>query len=208
MARIKTLDDLRERWDRHAADYDRVIGWAERRFFGDTRAWICGRAEGRTLEVAVGTGLNLPHYPQGVRLTGIDLSPRMLEGAKRRARQLGVEAELLVGDAGRLDFPDAEFDTVVCTFSLCAVPDDAAAVAEMVRVLRPGGRLLLADHVVSTSWWVRVIQRALETVTVPLDGEHFRRRPARRVEAAGLAIGDRDRFKRGLIERLDARKPG
>ncbi|WP_026930107.1 class I SAM-dependent methyltransferase [Glycomyces tenuis] len=206
MARIKNLDDLRRRWDKHSAGYDRTMARSER-LFGDTRPWIASRAQGRTLEVAIGTGLNLPHYPEGIELVGLELSPAMLDGTKRRAAELGVEADLRLGDAQRLGLPDASFNTVVCTFSLCAIPDEAKAVDEMVRVLRPGGLLLLADHVVSTSAWIRGLQRAVDWFTVPLEGEHFRRRPIRHVRAAGLPIEAHDRFKKGLIERLAARKP-
>lgn len=207
MPRVRTLDDLRRWWDRHAEDYDRSMSWAERRLFEDTRPWIAGRARGRTLEVAVGTGLNLGHYPEDVVITGVELSPRMLDRARRRAASLGVEADLRLGDAQRLEFDDESFDTVACTFALCCVPDEARAVEEMARVLRPGGLLLLADHVESSSMWLRALQRMFEIGSVPFAGEHFRRRPLRHVEAAGLSIEDRDRFKGGVIERLAARKP-
>jgi ubiquinone/menaquinone biosynthesis C-methylase UbiE len=179
------------------------MAWSERHLFGDTRAWICSRATGDVLEVAIGTGLNLPHYPDGVRLTGVEWSPGMLAIARERA----PDKDFRLGDAQALDFPDASFDSVVCTFSLCAIPDDRRAVGEMVRVLRPGGLLLLADHVESTAWWARTLQRLTELVTVPLDGEHHRRRPIRHVEALGLTIEGHDRFKAGVIERLAARKP-
>lgn len=106
-----------------------------------------------------------------------------------------------------LSFRDALFDTVVCTFSLCAIRDGRQAVGEMNRVLRPGG-LLLADHVAGAAWPVRAIQRAAEVVTVPLQGEHYLRRPLRHVHAEGFEIARRERFKLGLIERLAARKPG
>jgi ubiquinone/menaquinone biosynthesis C-methylase UbiE len=95
---------------------------------------------------------------------------------------------------------------VVCTFSLCAIPDEPRAISEMTRVLRPRGLLLLADHIAGAAWPVRAIQRALEVVTVPLQGEHFLRRPLRQVQAEGLDIERRDRFKLGLVERLAARK--
>ncbi|WP_026932112.1 class I SAM-dependent methyltransferase [Glycomyces tenuis] len=207
MPRVRTLDDLRHWWDRHAEDYDRSMSWAERKLFEDTRPWIAGRARGRTLEVAVGTGLNLEHYPDDVAITGVELSPRMLERARRRAASLGIDADLRLGDAQRMDFDGASFDTVVVTFSLCCVPDEARAVAEMARVLRPGGLFLLADHVESTSMWIRALQRVIEIGSVPFAGEHFRRRPIRHVEAAGLRIEEHDRFKKGMIERLAARKP-
>ncbi len=197
---------LRRRWDRFSASYDRRMAWSERRLFRDTRPWIAGRATGAVLEVAIGTGLNLPHYPKGVRLTGVDMSPGMLAVAGDRARQFGVDADLRTGDAHALDFPDGHFDTVLCTFSLCAIPDDARAVAEMVRVLRPGGRLLLADHIVSSRWWLATAQWFAD-LAVPLSGEHYRRRPIRHVEALGLPVEEHDRFAAGTIERLAARKP-
>jgi ubiquinone/menaquinone biosynthesis C-methylase UbiE len=137
-------------WDREAGRYDRAMSFVEHRIFRDTRPWLCGQAVGDTLEVAIGTGLNLPHYPTDIRLTGVEWSEGMLAQARRRAAALGRVVDLGSGDARALRFADASFDTVVCTFALCGIPDDRAALAEMVRVLRPGGRLLLADHVGST----------------------------------------------------------
>ena len=199
-------EKLRRYWDNSAASYDGVMARFDRYLAGDSRQWICSRARGDVLEVAVGTGLNLPLYPAGTRLTGIEWSPGMLRLAQQRRADLGVEAELREGDARSLPFPDAAFDTVVCTFSLCAIPDHEQAIAEMHRVLRPGGRLLLADHVVSTAWPVRLIQRAAEVVTVPTGGEHFRRRPSQHLRAAGFEVQESERFKLGLIERLVAAK--
>lgn len=199
---------LRRYWDKHAASYDRQMDFAERRFFGDTRRWVCSQASGDVLEVAIGTALNLEHYPRdGVRLTGVEWSPAMLDLARQRANRLGWTADLRQGDAQALEFADASFDTVVCTFSLCAIPDDSKAVQEMARVLRPGGLLLLADHVAAAAWPVRALQWLIELVSMPVGGEHFRRRPLRLVEALGFTVERRDRFKLGIIERLAARKP-
>lgn len=131
----------------------------------------------------------------------------MLDHACHRADQLQLTVELIEADAHALSFPDASFDTVVCTFSLCAIPDDRQAVAEMIRVLRPGGRLLLLDHVISSGWPTRILQRLLDLVTVPLGGEHLCRRPLVHVRAAGLEIEERDRSKLGIVERVAARKP-
>src|ERR687885_298079 len=158
---------LRRYWDKHAHRYDRQMQFWERRLFGDTRAWVCQQATGEVLEVAIGTGLNLDFYPEGVRLTGVDFSPAMLAQARERALKLGRTVELVEGDAQALGFPDRSFDTVVSTFSLCSVPDDRQAVAEMRRVLRPGGRLLLGDHVASSAPWARAVQRLVELVNVP-----------------------------------------
>ncbi|WP_443678873.1 class I SAM-dependent methyltransferase [Prauserella halophila] len=198
---------MRRFWDKQSGRYDRQMRFWELRLLRDTRTWLCGRATGEVLEVAIGTGLNLSSYPSGVTVHGIDLSPGMLKQARSRAEELGLDVDVAEGNAQRLEFPDASFDTVVCTLSLCSVPDDRAVVAEMWRVLRPGGRLLLADHVVSTSAPLRVVQRLLELVTVPMGEEHFRRRPFDHVRAQGFSIEDHDRFNRGIVERLIARKP-
>jgi ubiquinone/menaquinone biosynthesis C-methylase UbiE len=208
--RDTTSDDperLRRYWDKHAPSYDRQMRFLDRVAFGESRTWVCSQASGEALEVAIGTGLNLALYPDDVRLTGIEWSPAMLDVARRRADQLGRAVDLREGDAQALPFPDASFDSVVCTLSLCAIPDERRAIAEMTRVLRPGGRLLLLDHVAASAWPVRAVQRLLELVTVPLGGEHFLRRPLLHVQAAGLPIERYDRFKLGTVERLAARKP-
>lgn len=194
-------------WDRRARRYDRGIGLMERLFLGDGRARVCAQAEGDVLEIAVGTGRNLPFYPGGVRLTGIELSQEMLSIAQGRAASLRRAADLRQGDAQALPFPDASFDTVVCTISLCSIPDDRRAVAEMKRVLRPGGRLLLLDHVPSTLWMWRAVQWLLERITLPLEGEHMLRRPLEQVRAEGFLIEYDERFRAGIIERVVARKP-
>jgi len=202
---------LRRRWDREAAGYDRAFAAAERRMFPDVRGRLCARAQGRTLEVAVGTGLNLAHYPPAVtagRYTGVEWSPGMLRLARRRAADLGLDGvDLRLGDAQALDLPDHAFDTVVCTFSLCAIGDDRAALAEMTRVLRPGGLLLLADHVASSAWPLRALQAAADLVSVPLAGEHLGRRPARWVEEQGLEVEEHERSRAGVIELVAARLP-
>jgi ubiquinone/menaquinone biosynthesis C-methylase UbiE len=198
---------LRRYWDKHAGSYDREMGFFDRHLFGDTRDWVCSQVSGEVLEVAIGTGLNLPHYPDDVRLTGVEWSPAMLDIARRRARESGRQVDLRLGDAQALEFPDASFDTVVCTFSLCGIPDERQAVREMDRVLRPGGLLLLADHVEASRWYARTAQRLIDLVTVPLGGEHFRRRPIIQVQALGFAVERHQRFTLGIVERLAARKP-
>ena len=117
----------RETYRAEAPSYDRSMGFGERWCFGsEHRGWACSQSSGATLEVAIGTGLNLPEYPVEVSLTGIDLSPEMLELARQRAADLGRSVGLGQGDAQELPFADATFDTVVCTYALCSVPDESA----------------------------------------------------------------------------------
>ena len=195
-------------WDKRAPTYDRMMGLMEKLLFGDGRAWACSQASGEVLEIAVGTGRNFPFYPDGVRLTGIELSQEMLAIARRRAAELAQEILLLQGDAQALAFPDTSFDTVVCTLSLCSIPDDRKAVAEMKRVLRPGGRLLLLDHVPSTTRVWRGLQWLIEQVTLRVEGEHLLRRPLEHVRAEGFEIEGAERLKAGIVERVSARKIG
>jgi ubiquinone/menaquinone biosynthesis C-methylase UbiE len=195
-------------WDGFAPRYDRAIRFLERYQFRGGREWVCSRARGEVLEVAVGTGLNLPFYPPEVRLTGVDLSPGMLSAARARAAELALDADLREADAAALPFPDASFDTVVCTLGMCAVPDDRAAIGEIRRVLRPGGRLLLLDHIGSNWWPIWAAQRLLEVVTVRTAGEHQTRRPLPVVRAAGFTIEESERLKAGSVERVAAVKPG
>jgi ubiquinone/menaquinone biosynthesis C-methylase UbiE len=194
-------------WDKHSRTYDKQMRFFDRHVFGDSRTWACGQARGNVLEVAVGTGLNLEAYPDDVTLTGIDFSDAMLDVARGRSKELGRPATLLQANAHELPFDDESFDTVVCTFGLCAIPDHTRAITEMTRVLRPGGRIILVDHVESTSRVARAVQRGLETFAIPLGGEHFLRRPLKHVSAAGFDIENVQRFKLGVVERLVARKP-
>jgi ubiquinone/menaquinone biosynthesis C-methylase UbiE len=198
---------VRQHYDKSASRYNRQIAFFERILFGDGRRWVCSQADGEVLEIAVGTGRNLRHYPDGVRLTGIELSPEMLELARREAQVIGREADLRVGDAEALDFEDESFDTVTCTLSLCTIPDDRSAVEEMWRVLRPGGRLLLLEHVRSTVRPIRIGQRALEPLMLRFEHDHLLREPLEDVRAVGFSVERVERSKLGIVERLAARKP-
>ncbi|MBW6440061.1 methyltransferase domain-containing protein [Actinoplanes hulinensis] len=199
--------EARRIWDRVAPSYDRRMAFLERHMFGDGRVWLAARARGRVLDVGVGTGGNLAHYPDDVTVTGLDLSPAMLALVRRRAVDLGRTVDLHEGDAERLPFADGSFDTVVCALALCTVPDPAAAIAEARRVLVPGGRLLLLDHVVSTWPPIHAFQWVFERFTIPAAGEHFTRRQVPLVRAAGFTIAATRRTRAGTVECVDAVRP-
>ena len=205
---FQETERVRRVYEREARKYDRNVRIPERLLFSGGREWACAHAEGEVLEIAVGTGLNLPHYPDGVRLTGIEFVPAMLDIARRRAVALGRPVELRLGDAQALEFEDATFDTVVCTLSLCTIPDDRAAVAEVRRVLRPGGRFVVLEHVRSPVRAVRGVQRLLAPALLRFGADHVLREPLEHVQAEGFSIELLERSKLGLVERLVARKPG
>jgi ubiquinone/menaquinone biosynthesis C-methylase UbiE len=130
-----------------AAAYDRLNAKAERTWLGSRRASLVAQAGGDVLEIGAGTGANLGHYRSVTRLVAAEPDPAM---RARLARHLGaatVPLEVSDAPAERLGFPDASFNTVVATLVLCSVADLDAALAEMRRVLRPGGRLLVLEHV-------------------------------------------------------------
>jgi ubiquinone/menaquinone biosynthesis C-methylase UbiE len=201
------IDRQRRAWDKSAPSYDKRIAFFEKIQFGGGREWIGSRAHGRVLEVAIGTGRNLQHYPAETTVTGIELSPAMLAIARQRAADLGRDVDLHEGDAEHLPARDASFDTVVCALGLCTIPDPAAAIGEMKRVLVPGGRLLLLDHIRSTWLPIHAAQWLVERITIPWEGEHFTRRQLPLVLAAGFQLAESERLKAGTVERIHAVKP-
>ena len=194
-------------YEKEARKYDREMNFFDRLLFAGGREWVCSQAAGDVLEIGIGTGRNLPHYRADVSLIGIELSPAMLEIARARARELGREVDLRVGDAQALEFPDDSFDAVVCTLSLCTIPDDRAAVAEVRRVLRPGGRFLLLEHVRSPVLPVRLGQRLLDPLAVRFEADHLLREPLEHLRAERFEVERFERSKLGIVERVVARKP-
>jgi ubiquinone/menaquinone biosynthesis C-methylase UbiE len=199
---------VREIQDKSAPHYDRSMGFFERILFAGGREWACSQVSGDVLELAIGTGRNLAYYPADVRLTGVELSPQMLEIARGRAAELGRTVDLRIGDAQALEFEADSFDTVIITFGLCTIPDDRAAVTDAHRVLRPGGRLVLLEHVRSTSPRLRAVQRALDPLSVRFAADHLVRDPLDYLVSVGFEIESVQRLKRGIVERVVARKPG
>src|SRR5256714_3144293 len=204
----RETDRVRSVQNRQAPKYDRQISFFERILFGDGRAWVCSRAHGQVLELACGTARNLSFYPDDVQLTAIELSPQMLAIARKRAQELGHPADLRLGDVQSLDFPDESFDTVTCTLGFCTIPDTRAAAAEAFRVLRPGGQLLLMEHVRSPVPIVRGAQRVLEPLAVRFEADHLLRDPLDYLPGVGFQIDEVQRSKWGIVERLRAHKPG
>jgi SAM-dependent methyltransferase/rhodanese-related sulfurtransferase len=168
------------------------------------RRWVAERMAGRVLEIGAGTGRN-PAPPAGGCLAGVDLDLGRLRYARARS---GASAPLVpvVADMARLPFADSSFDTVVSTFTYCEADDPAAALAEFRRVLRPGGRLLMLEHVAARPWPLRAAQFLLESVTAPVLGEHFTRAPLAALPGSGFTVGEHHERLGGIIQVIDARR--
>jgi ubiquinone/menaquinone biosynthesis C-methylase UbiE len=131
-----------------AALYETVSKGSEAAGMREERRRLLANAEGATLEIGAGTGLNLEHYPEAVtRLVLVEPDRHMRRRLSRRLEARGREAEIIDATAEHLPFHDASFDTAVVTYVLCSVPDQAQALAEIARVLRPNGRFLFLEHV-------------------------------------------------------------
>lgn len=199
---------VRDLYDRDAARYDSIVRIPERLLFRGGRSWAATQAVGHVLEIAIGTGRNLPFYPSGVRITGQDISPAMLAIARTRARGLGRDVDLHVSDAQALSFASEQFDSVVSTLSLCTIPDEREALAEAWRVLRPGGRLILLEHVRSRQPLVRAVQHLLEPLAIRFAGDHLLRDPLDHLEDLGFSLEYCARSRAGIVEKIVAHKNG
>jgi phosphatidylethanolamine/phosphatidyl-N-methylethanolamine N-methyltransferase len=153
---LRTYQRIAPFYDALGAAYERM--WKQR-----LRARLLRRARGRVLDVGIGTGCNLPHYPAEVAVMGIDLSPRMLERAQQRAAALRRPVQFAPMNLLQLDFPDDAFDTVVATFVLLCLPESlqTAALRELRRVCKPDGIVLLLDYKLSGHTPVRLLMRCL-----------------------------------------------
>ncbi|MEI6308710.1 MAG: class I SAM-dependent methyltransferase [bacterium] len=156
---------------------------------------------GRILEVGVGTGKNLPYYDTGkVQLTGVDLSPGLLRRARRAAKRLHLAVDLRPMDAERLAFPDQTFDIVVCTFFLCSVPSPALVLQEMTRVVKPDGRILMLEHVLSMVPHLARLEHWIGAHMEPDTLSYIAQSGLWLVEDRKLMLGD-------IIRRLECRVP-
>lgn len=170
------------------------------------RRRLLGRAVGEVLEVGVGTGLNLAHYPQGVHVTAVDLSPRMLARARDRAEASPAAVDLTVGDVEALAFDDDRFDIAIATCVFCSVADPVQGLRELARTVRPNGRVLLLEHVRPRNRVLGALADLVSPLTRRLFGPEVNRRTERNVEAAGLEIVSIHRD--GVWREIEARPQG
>jgi ubiquinone/menaquinone biosynthesis C-methylase UbiE len=198
---------VRQRYDRVAGIYEQLRGLD----LLITQRWrraLWSKVDGGdVLEVGIGAGINFDLYPSPAKVVGIDIAPKMLDAARRRGARMGLHAQLEIGDVQALRFEAASFDSAVATFVFCSVPDPVRGLDELRRVLRPGGRLLLLEHVVSGHAWLAAIMRALDPLMVRLSGAHIARDTVANVRRAGFVeINARGLFS-DVVQLIEARAP-
>ena len=175
-------------YDRVAVIYDLYSAPMEWMGGRRRRRRLFSRARGEVLEVGVGTGQNLASYPEGVQVTGIDISPRMLARARPRAAASPADVTLLTADVERLPFEDDRFDVASATCVFCSVGDPVRGLRELRRVVAPEGRVLLLEHVRPRNPVLGLLADLLSPLTRRLFGPEINRRTEHHVQAAGLEL--------------------
>lgn len=178
-----------------AALYDRLGATAERGWMGERRSRLLSGARGEVLEIGGGTGANLPHYHDAGRIVITEPDPFMREKLWPKLNQTDIPVEVSGADAQSLPFADGSFDVVVSTLVLCTVPDQRAALAEIRRVLRPGGRLLFMEHVRGPGGIARWQDRLLPLWRRLFAGCHPNRDTLASIEAASFEVRELERFE-------------
>ena len=183
-----------------AALYDRLTRSAERNFLGAQRAWLAARATGRVLDLGAGTGINFPHLRADAEVIAVEPDPYMLERGRRRARTIGRAVTFLPDTAESLSLETASVDTVLATLVLCTVDDPARALAEIRRVLRPGGSLLFLEHVrLEHRLWGRVQDAVTPLWRTLFAGCHPNRDTVTAIRQAGFDIEELERHSCGPL---------
>jgi ubiquinone/menaquinone biosynthesis C-methylase UbiE len=180
-------DIAKRRYDRNARFYD-VQDSLFGRLLAEKKREIVAQVRGRVLEIGIGTGKTLPHYPKGIELVGVDISPKMLERAKVRARDFQGNVSLLVGDVQALDFPDNSFDMVVTSCVFCSVTDPVQGFREINRVLRPDGISLHLEHVRSRHAVIGKLMDLLNPMVVRMMGANINRDTGANIRKSGLRL--------------------
>ena len=185
---------VQKRYDRFARFYDAVEFLIERKLFKKLRKETLNKLQGKILDIGIGTGKNLPYYNAKAEVTGIDISRKMLEKAKKKAKTLGIKVKIHLMDAQRLKFKDNSFDYVIGTFVLCSIPDPVKAASEMKRVVKKNGKIILMEHVLSKYWPIALWEKIHNPVTKRLFGFNVNRDTKQNIIKSGLHVNKDERL--------------
>lgn len=198
---------IRQRYDRLAPYFDGIEAMMEGLFFRSWRQKLWESVEGQhILEVGVGTGKNFDFYPAGARITAIDFSQKMLDQARRKKdrKQINVALELM--DVQSLDYASNSFDTVVGSFVFCSVPAPVKGLKELHRVCKPGGRVFLLEHVISSRPVLAGMMNFMNPLIVSLVGANINRNTVKKVQACGFRNVRVDERSGDIIKLIEAVK--
>lgn len=195
------------RYNRLAPLYDVMEGFAEAFGYAKWRRLLWSKAEGvDILEVGVGTGKNFSYYPSGAEVTAVDFSEGMLERAKAKSDRNKVKVRLRQMDVQNLELEGDSFDTVVASFVFCSVPDPVRGLEEIRRVCRPGGRVILLEHVLSANRVLSWLMNVANPLVVQMMGANINRKTVDNVVRSGLTVEKVTNLRLGIFKLIEARK--
>ncbi len=193
------------KWDRANRAYDFFAAVDDRRLGGEKQR-LLAKAQGKTLHVAAGTGNDFKFLPPGADIVSIDISPKMLERAKLKAADYEGSIELREADVCDLDYPEATFDTVVTVFTFCSVPKPIAGLRELYRVLKPGGQILMLEHVRSAAISPLGVMMDLMTQLTRKFGPELNRDTVGNVQKAGFRLRRVENIYLDVVKTIEAVK--
>ncbi|MFI3157691.1 MAG: methyltransferase domain-containing protein [Methylococcaceae bacterium] len=198
---------IKKRYDRIAPYFEGMEAIMEGLFFRNWRKRLWAKVEGHhILEVGVGTGKNFDYYPKDARITAIDFSEQMLKQAEQKRDRKNTPVELELMDVQSLCFADNSFDTVICSFVFCSVPSAVKGLKELYRVCKPGGQVLLLEHVLSSNPVIAAVMNLLNPVVVALVGANINRNTVKNVKACAFTSVHVDDRSSDIIKLIEARK--
>lgn len=196
---------LQAKWNFVSRTYD-FMTWGEERRFGAAKARLFAKMRGRCFMVAAGTGNEFRYFPSRLTVTAVDISPGMLEKARRKAALYDGALDVRVMDVQALDFPDATFDTVVTACTFCSVPDPLRGLRELYRCLKPGGQLLMFEHVRSRVGPIAIFQDLMTPISSRF-GPAMNRDTISNVLRAGFELRREDNVYLDVVKAIEARRP-
>jgi len=200
-------DKTRQRYDRLAPYFDELEGLLEGAFFKQWRQTLWQQATGPDiLEVGVGTGKNFPFYPPDARITAIDFSEKMLQRAMEKKQRDGVKVDLFLQDVESLPYADNSFDTVIATFVFCSVPHPKKGLLELYRVCKPGGQVLLLEHVLSSNKLMAMMMNAMNPLVRRVFGANINRQTVKNVQSCPFQKVMLDPASRDMVKMIRAIK--
>lgn len=195
-------EKIRRRYDRVSAIYDIFESPMELMALKKWRLEVMKELNGKVLEVGVGTGKNIEYYPEGLDITAIDFSEKMLAKAKDKAERLGKKVDLRHMDVQKLEFPDQTFDTIFTTCVFCSVPDPIKGLKEMGRVCKPKGKIIMIEHVRSESAVLGLVMDLFNPLVVNLYGANINRRTVENVYKAGFTKVEVSNLSSDIVKKI------
>ena len=198
---------IKKRYDRLAPVFDVLEAPLEGLVFKPWRERLWAKVEGHhVLEVGVGTGKNFDYYPKDARITAVDFSPAMLKKAGQTKLRKNIRVDLDCQDVQSLQYADNSFDTVVASFVFCSVPQPNKGLKELYRVLKPGGRLILLEHVISANRVLAAIMTLLNPLIVNLIGANINRNTVKAVQSCPFSSVRVDERSSDILKLIEASK--